>query len=63
MRSKEERRTLHRTQIRDRNSLNNPVSSIGNNRKEYVQGGNGVYQHIKLDGADFYVKLKTHKDG
>ena len=61
MRTKEERASLHRSQIRTRNSLNSPVTKLSNNRNQYVRGRKGVYENIKIDGTDFYLKLRMEK--
>lgn len=62
MKTKAERHGLHRSQIRDKNSLFSKSANIANNRAQYVSGLKGLYKNIKIDGSNFYIKLETDKE-
>ena len=61
MRTKEERRNLHRSQLVTKDSLTTDINNSAH-RDAYVTGPSGIYKNIKVQGSDFYVKLNTHKE-
>tara|TARA_R110002020_G_scaffold173043_1_gene363705 strand:+ start:350 stop:535 length:186 start_codon:yes stop_codon:yes gene_type:complete len=58
MRTKEERKSLHRSQLVEKNSLDSGINQSAA-RAAYIKGPQGVYKNIKIDGSDFYIKLET----
>lgn len=58
MRTKVEKRALHRSQLVDKVSIDSGINkSMG--RAAYITGPKGIYKNIKINGSDFFIKLET----
>ena len=66
MRSKEERRSLHRTDRKlKRTNAPGDVSANRAGNTEFIDTGNAnsaAYKTVRVDGQQFYIKLSTTKD-
>ncbi len=60
MKSKEERRQLHRTSPRIRRTVGGAQTAA--NQEEIITTSRGIYKQTKIDGQVLYTKLNTEKE-